>query len=281
MKISHFTALLLLGMLTAACSGDKNTDSYGGAEQNKPEASVSQQAESNSQASEPRQAEDNSPASEPPQAESKPQVSAPPAGNEAEASASMSNESAAEGRADYPKASNHADGEAAKRDEQAKKDTEAAGNKAAGKTAVNVSLYNEFAEGEKKELPDIKDTFDSIASMAADDNIPEDRIKKFKQCAEIYYKSVESNSPEHYEQHIQALEQLIASMRGLEAKGLLGMGVKACLCGINLYKTQYMVCVGEAADEELEQAKNETEKIMNQIEDEGQRLKTEEADKAR
>lgn len=46
MKISHFTALFLLGMLTAACSGDKNADSSDAVEQNKPEASVTESSES-------------------------------------------------------------------------------------------------------------------------------------------------------------------------------------------------------------------------------------------
>lgn len=89
MKISHFTALFLLGMLTAACSGDKNADSSDAVEQNKPEASVTESSESKPEAAAPKAGEGKPEAAAPKGGESKPEAAASK-GGESKPEASVS-----------------------------------------------------------------------------------------------------------------------------------------------------------------------------------------------
>ncbi|MBQ7502642.1 hypothetical protein IJT93_08005 [bacterium] len=231
MKKSHLAAFLLLGMLTAACSGDKNAGSADGAAEQKPSAaSVSQPAEKAAETS-----------------ESKP-----------------------------------AEGAAAAQDEQDSRKTDAAdaGNKAEG-NSMDADSYKIYAEGEKESLKDLKESLDGLIEMAEDEKISEERVKQFRQCADDYYKSVGENSPEHYRQHIQALDKLIESMQKLEAKGILGIAVNTCIGAFNINKVQYMVYAGEADDKDLEEAKNKMEQMAKQAEEETERMKAEFLEKAK
>lgn len=245
MKITYFTALLLLGMLTAACSGDKNSDSPGAAERNKTKASMTEPAEGKPGASETKQAESMPGASEAKAAENKPAASAPKSA-ETEAEATASKEAAGESDAFF------------------------LNKKPVSNSVKNAGMYNSVAKKEKYTKTEIISDLIELAELAAKKKVSEELIEQYKQCVKNYADSIDDNSPDKYRQHVRAIDSLLEAALNLGPIDPDSLSDRIAVYALCFLKFSYMYSAEDVTDEEF----SVLEAKLSQLDEEIKRKQT-------